>query len=205
MLFTPLKPMLLSNHKVTPFTLTDPDLLYEPKYDGWRLLLHKEGSRVEIYTRHGNIVSNRFPEFVEAAANIKAHSAILDCEGVCFCPKKLRPVFGLFNSRARISNPVKIKAAMLRYPATLIPFDVIMINGHYMTAEKLLDRKNALSKIVLSGPGLMLPTYTIGDGQRLFDWILEHRWEGIVAKHISSWNRINRRSDRLAESWVKSR
>jgi hypothetical protein len=31
MLFTPIKPMLLSNHKVTPFSLTDPDLLYEPK------------------------------------------------------------------------------------------------------------------------------------------------------------------------------
>jgi bifunctional non-homologous end joining protein LigD len=87
MLFTPIKPMLLSNHKVTPFSLTDSDLLYEIKYDGWRLLLHKEGSKIEIYTRHGNNVTSRFPEFIAAAANIQIHSVILDCEGVCFCPK----------------------------------------------------------------------------------------------------------------------
>jgi bifunctional non-homologous end joining protein LigD len=92
---------------------------------------------------------------------------------------------------------------MIRYPATLIPFDVIMINGHYMTAEKLLDRKNALSKVVLSSPGLMLPTYSIGDGQRLFDWTLEKGWEGICAKNVSSSYRINRRPDKLNEAWVK--
>jgi bifunctional non-homologous end joining protein LigD len=98
MLFTPIKPMLLSNHKVTPFSLSDPDLLYEPKYDGWRLLLHKEGSRIEIYTRHGNVVTSRFPELIEAAASIQAHSVILDCEGVCFHPEKKRPDFGMFES-----------------------------------------------------------------------------------------------------------
>jgi bifunctional non-homologous end joining protein LigD len=203
MLFTPLKPMLLSNHKVTPFSLNDPNLLYEIKYDGWRILLHKEGSRIEIYTRHGNVVTNRFPEFVEAAAGIQAHSVILDCEGVCFCPKKLRPDFGMFDARAKLTNPVKISAALRKHPATLIPFDAIMSNGRSLCAEKLLDRKRRLSSIVTSGPALMLPTYIIGNGETLFDWTLEHQWEGIVAKHISSTYRINRRPDRLAEAWVK--
>jgi bifunctional non-homologous end joining protein LigD len=203
MLFTPLKPMLLSNHRVTPFSLNDPNLLYEIKYDGWRILLHKEGSRIELYTRHGNIVTNRFPEIVEAASGIQAHSAILDCEGVCFSPTKLRPDFGMFESRGKLTNPAKIAAAMRRMPATLIPFDAIMINGRSLCAEKLLDRKKILSSIVTSSSALMLPTYTIGQGETLFDWTLEHQWEGIVAKHVSSTYRINRRPDRLAEAWVK--
>jgi bifunctional non-homologous end joining protein LigD len=203
MLFTPLKPMLLSNHKTTPFSLTDPTLLYEAKYDGWRLLLHKEGSRIEIYTRNGNIVTNLFPEFVAAAENIHAHSVILDCEGVCFCPKKLRPDFWLFNSRARISNPVKINAASLKYPATLIPFDVISANGRSLCADPLLESKRILSELVSNSHSVMLPTYFIGDGRGLFNWTLEYEWEGIVAKHISSRYRINRRPERLVESWMK--
>jgi bifunctional non-homologous end joining protein LigD len=203
MLFTPVKPMLLSNHKATPFSLTDPDLLYEPKYDGWRLLLHKEGARVEIYTRHGNVVTNQFPEFVEAAAGIQTNSVILDCEGVCFCPEKLRPDFGMFEARGMLTNSIKIQTAMQRSPATLIPFDVIMVNGKSLCADPLLERKRILSELVSNGPAIMLATYFIGDGQGLFDWTLEHKWEGIVAKHISSRYRINRRPDRLAESWVK--
>jgi bifunctional non-homologous end joining protein LigD len=203
MLFTPLKPMLLSNHKVTPFSLTDPNLLYEPKYDGWRLLLHKEGSKIEIYTRHGNVVTNRFPEFIEAAAGIESHSVILDCEGVCFNHEPLRPDFGMFEARAKLTNPIKIRAAMIHSPATLIPFDVIMIDGHSLCTEKLVQRKKNLSEIITNGPAMMLPTYFIGDGQGLFDWTVANHWEGIVAKHISSRYRINRRPDRLAESWVK--
>jgi bifunctional non-homologous end joining protein LigD len=203
MLFTPLKPMLLTNHRVTPFSLTDPDLLYEPKYDGWRLLVHKEGSRIEIYTRHGNVVTNRFPEFIEAAAGIQAHSVILDCEGVCFCPVKLRPDFGVFDARAKLTNQVKINMAIRKHPATLIPFDVISVNGKSLCADPLLERKRILSEFISNGPAIMLPSYFIGDGQGLFDWTLEHKWEGIVAKHVLSRYRINRRPDRLAESWVK--
>jgi ATP-dependent DNA ligase len=92
---------------------------------------------------------------------------------------------------------------MNHFPATLIPFDVIMIDGHSFCTDQLLQRKKNLSDIVLNGSAIMLPTCFIGDGQGLFEWTLENKWEGIVAKHISSWYRINRRPDRLSESWVK--
>jgi bifunctional non-homologous end joining protein LigD len=203
MLFTPIKPMLLSNHKVTPFSLTDPDLLYEIKYDGWRLLLHKEGPKTEIYTRNGNIVTKRFPEFVDAAANIHAHSVILDCEGVCFCPSKLRPDFGLFEARAKLTNSNKIRVSMNHSPGTLIPFDVINVNGNSYCSDPLLERKRILSELVSNNPTIMLPMNVIGNGQKLFDWTFTNQWEGIVAKHITSKYRINRRPDRLVESWIK--
>jgi ATP-dependent DNA ligase len=92
---------------------------------------------------------------------------------------------------------------MQRSPATLIPFDVISVNGKSLCADPLLERKRILSELVSNSPAIMLPTYFIGDGQGLFDWTLEHKWEGIVAKHVASRYRINRRPDRLAESWVK--
>jgi ATP-dependent DNA ligase len=88
-------------------------------------------------------------------------------------------------------------------PVTLIPFDVISVNGKSLCADPLLERKRILSEFNSNGPIIKLPTYFIGEGQGLYDWTLENKWEGIVAKNISSWYRINRRPDRLAESWVK--
>jgi bifunctional non-homologous end joining protein LigD len=75
MLFTPIKPMIVSIGKEA---FDDDNYIFEPKWDGWRILLHKQGERIEAYTRNGNIVTSKFPEIKEAAGVIKAHTAILD-------------------------------------------------------------------------------------------------------------------------------
>jgi ATP-dependent DNA ligase len=61
----------------------DERYIFEPKWDGWRILIHKQGDRVEAFTRHGNLVTEKFPELNEIASSIRAHSAVLDCEGIC--------------------------------------------------------------------------------------------------------------------------
>ncbi|WP_051663318.1 hypothetical protein [Alicyclobacillus macrosporangiidus] len=68
MLFTPINPMFATMHKEA----------CEPKWDGWRILLYKQGDSVEAFTRNGRIVTDRFPELREVAAAIRAHSAILN-------------------------------------------------------------------------------------------------------------------------------
>ncbi|WDV05041.1 MULTISPECIES: ATP-dependent DNA ligase [Lysinibacillus] len=76
MLFTPIKPMLL--HMGNNDEINDnPEWIYDIKWDGWRILLHKEGDRLEAFTRHGNNVTAKFPEL-----QIQSHKAIIDCEGV---------------------------------------------------------------------------------------------------------------------------
>lgn len=72
MLFTPIKPMLLGMwHEA----FDDDRYIFEPKWDGWRILLHKDGERVEAYTRHGNRVTDKFPELQAAGAAIRAYAA----------------------------------------------------------------------------------------------------------------------------------
>jgi bifunctional non-homologous end joining protein LigD len=80
-LFQPIKPMLADKRAET---FDDDRYIFEPKWDGWRMLLHKQGERIEAYTRHGNIVTSKFPELREAAVGIRAHEAILDCEGTAY-------------------------------------------------------------------------------------------------------------------------
>ncbi|MEF3304264.1 ATP-dependent DNA ligase [Paenibacillus sp. GYB003] len=205
MLFTPLKPMLLSNIKKTPVSLSDPAVLYEPKYDGWRLLVHKKASRIEIFTRHGNVVTERFPDIVEAAVEgISAHSAILDCEGTCFHPDSRRPEFSVFDARGKITKMPKIVAAMRRHPATLVAFDLLMVDNEQMGSYPILMRKKKLSEIIRPSNSLIPTAYKIGDGRQLFEWTLINKWEGICAKHLNAARyHFDSRPETQPEAWVK--
>jgi bifunctional non-homologous end joining protein LigD len=191
--------MLLSNHKVTPISLSDDRLLYEPKFDGWRILIHKDGNRTELFTRHGKQISDRFPELVKAAATIPARSAIIDAEGICFDPHHKRPDFGLFSYRGMLTRTERIEAALRTHPATLIPFDVIMLDGINLCGETLLYRKQLLSSLIPPGPALMATTFVKGNGHRLYNWTRENHWEGLVAKVAGSRYVLNHRSS----AWVK--
>ncbi|MFF0828734.1 DNA ligase [Brevibacillus sp. NPDC003359] len=204
MLFDPLKPMLLSNQKVTPISLSSQELLFEPKYDGYRLLLHKNNDQVRIFTRHGNEISDRLPDIVEAAkANIRAQSVILDCEGVCFNPNLHRPDFSLFDKRAKLTKRDKIQIAARMNPSTLVPFDLIMLDGESLTSTSMLNRKQRLSEIITPSNSLIPTEYTVGNGNQLFEWTLKRGWEGIVVKHVDSKYHLNSRPTNLPEAWVK--
>ncbi len=68
MIFTPIKPMLLHMGK----EIIDDDMWeYQVKWDGYRVLIHKEGNRIEAYTRHGNVITSKFPELQEVNRSIK--------------------------------------------------------------------------------------------------------------------------------------
>jgi bifunctional non-homologous end joining protein LigD len=50
----------------TPFS--DPDWLFEWKYDGFRCLVRKSGDRVELLSRKGNALNGSFPDIVQAVS-----------------------------------------------------------------------------------------------------------------------------------------
>lgn len=54
MMFTSIDPMLLTMRYEA---FDDKKYLFEPKWDGWRILIHKQGDRIEAYTRQGNCVT----------------------------------------------------------------------------------------------------------------------------------------------------
>ncbi|WP_246358706.1 ATP-dependent DNA ligase [Paenibacillus phytorum] len=161
----------------------DNEFIFEPKWDGWRILLHKKGTRLEAYTRNGNIVTSKFPELKEAVSSIKVDTAILDCEGVCI--RDGRSVFDDFSYRGRISDSAKIKAALRTHPATFVVFDVLLTSSEHLK-EPLMSRKSRLNEII-SSTDIITPTAFIeGRGKDLSSWSIEHDMEGIVAKRKDS-------------------
>src|ERR1700756_1181421 len=53
---------------------------YEPKWDGFRCLLSRDASKVELRSKSGEDLTRYFPELVDAALKLKATSFVLDGE-----------------------------------------------------------------------------------------------------------------------------
>jgi bifunctional non-homologous end joining protein LigD len=193
MLFTAIKPMIVKSGEEA---FDHDDYIFEPKWDGWRLLLHKQGERIEAYTRSGQIVTSKFPELEAAAAAIKAHTAIVDCEGIVLRGGK--PVFDDFVYRGRISRTVKIRDAVRTHPVTFIVFDLLWRDSSLMN-EPLMERKRQISEIVPAAQVIMPTLYVEKQGKSLFDSTREWKLEGIVAKNKNS----TYTPDAISEEWLK--
>ena len=63
---------------------TGAEWLHELKHDGFRLIVHREGDRVRLFTRRGFDWSRRFPRIIDQARGLKPQRFVIDAEAV-FC------------------------------------------------------------------------------------------------------------------------
>lgn len=193
MLFTKLKPMLLYMGKEI---IEDNDWEYQIKWDGWRILLHKEGDRIEAYTRTGNNITSKFPELQDVCKSIKSYSAILDCEGVVL--RNGYSKFKDFAYRGRLTNKAKIEEATKTHPVTFVAFDILFANKP-LIKEPLIERKKHLAAAVEPSNSIVITPSVEREGNYLFQFTKENNMEGIVGKRLSSTYQINQRS----YDWLK--
>src|SRR3989475_2902848 len=59
----------------------------QPKYDGLRVQIHKEGEEVSIFSRNLESMTEMFPELVSAAAKLDVANVILDGEAIAYNPE----------------------------------------------------------------------------------------------------------------------
>ncbi|WP_255601680.1 DNA ligase [Lysinibacillus sp. K60] len=193
MLFTPIKPMLLATGKEVK---DDSDTIFDIKWDGWRTIIHKEGDRVEAFTREGNNITSKFPELIEVGQSIKEHTAIIDAEGVVL--RNGISVFEDFAFRGSLSNKDKIEQAIKTHPATFIAFDILAIDNPVMKFP-LFERKEMLSSIIKPSNSMIVTPSVEGYGTHVFQLTKDKNMEGIVGKRRDSVYKINHRS----KDWLK--
>ncbi|GMA62210.1 ATP-dependent DNA ligase [Alicyclobacillus fastidiosus] len=179
-----------------PEAFDDKNYIFEPKWDGWRILIHKQGGRIEAYTRNGQNVTAKFPELESVRESIHTETAILDCEGVCI--RDGRSVFDDFQHRGRLSQKSRISHAAETHPATFVAFDVLY-DGADLTGKPLYERKERLAEII-EPSDVLVPTLSIeGQGISLKAQTEQRDWEGIVAKRLDSKYSLDTRSNQ----WLK--
>jgi ATP-dependent DNA ligase len=98
------------------------DWQYEPKWDGFRCLVFRDRSKVELQSKSGRMLTRYFPELVAAVRAIKAKQLVLDTEIVV-------PRDGTFSFDALLQriHPAQSRVQRLSQetPAQLIVFDLL--------------------------------------------------------------------------------
>lgn len=161
-LFHPLK-FMLATPAETPFDLVteahnraETHLYVEDKYDGVRAQLHRENSRVEMFSRTLDPVAHRFPEISTALLSI-THSVIFDGEIVAYSESDGRclPFSAL---QKRQGRKTVSPALIAEVPVACMIFDLLYLDGAVLLDEPLQRRKEMLAALDLPFPLVMAPT-----------------------------------------------
>jgi ATP-dependent DNA ligase len=140
-LHPPLPPMEALSVDEIP---TGPEWQYEPKWDGFRCLVFRDGDKVELQSKSGQSLTRYYPELVAAVGKLKAQTFILDGEIVV-------PMDGAFSFDALLQriHPAasRIKRLAQETPALLIVFDLLAgTDGRALTDLSLSERRERLAR-----------------------------------------------------------
>jgi DNA ligase-1 len=114
----------------------------EDKFDGIRAQLHVDGSRVALYSRNRDDLSESFPDLVEAFSSI-AEPAILDGEILAWNPATSRA--RSFSSLQQRLGRKRVTPEMLRdIPVVLIVFDLLYRSDQLLLEQPLAERRRQL-------------------------------------------------------------
>jgi ATP-dependent DNA ligase len=115
---------------------------YEPKWDGFRCLLSRQGGKVDLRSKSGEDLARYFPELVEAALELKAATFMLDGEIVVPHGK----TFSFDDLLQRIHPAAsRVKKLSLETPALYLAFDLLVTAAtKKLSAQPLGKRRPAL-------------------------------------------------------------
>jgi DNA ligase-1 len=126
----------------------------QPKYDGIRVQIHKDGSTVRVFSRNLEDYTLMFSELTSAAQALKDRTLILDGEAIAYS-KELEEYlpFQLTASRRRQHG---IEQAAKDLPLVAFVFDILYRNGRDLT-ELPYEERLALVDEVIAGSTVLLP------------------------------------------------
>lgn len=192
-LFRPVKPMLAQSAESVGVALERMDeAAVEWKLDGIRIQVHRDGSRVEIFTRNLNPVTDRLPDIVDLVGSLDCTSAVLDGEALVLdesgSPARFQETAGRFGTE---EMPDRGMQAFF--------FDLLHLDGTDLITRPLAERRERLERLA---PANVIPHRRVegeGGAAEVLEEALAHRHEGVMVKDLSSPYEAGRRG----AAWVK--
>lgn len=117
---------------------------YEPKWDGFRCIVFRDGEKVQLQSKAGQPLARYFPDLVDAFRSLKPKQFVLDGEIVVPDGAALS-----FDALLQRIHPAASRVAKLaeETPATFIAFDLLVDEkGKSLVALPLEKRRIALDK-----------------------------------------------------------
>src|SRR3954447_2892853 len=173
----PVKPMLAK-----PVAAIPPGEFYEPKWDGFRSIVFRDGDEVEIGSRKERPMTRYFPEVVEAVLLNFPPRSVFDGEIVIAGDGGL----DFWALQQRI-HPAASRVNMLaeKTPASFIAFDLLALGDDDLTGEPFAARRAALEAALAGArPPVHLAPITRDEGvaQQWFERFEGAGLDGLIAK-----------------------
>ncbi|MBU1252082.1 MAG: ATP-dependent DNA ligase [Nanoarchaeota archaeon] len=189
----PIKVMLADKAKTIEeaFKKVGKPAAIEYKYDGFRLLAHKTGDSVILFTRNLENVTKQFPEVIDYIKKyVKGDSFIIDSEAVGF-DKKTKEYKPFQEISQRIRRKYDIEKIQNELPVEINVFDILYYNGKSLLDEPFEKRTELVSKIVKNHPYKIIRSKKIvtsdeKKAKEFYEMALKDNQEGVMFKNLKA-------------------
>jgi ATP-dependent DNA ligase len=174
----PVKPMLATSVAVVP----EGEFLYEPKWDGFRCVLFRDGDEVELGSRNEKPLTRYFPEVVAAALHQLPERCVVDGEIVIAAGKGLD-----FEALLQRIHPAASRVRLLaeQTPASFVAFDLLALGDDDLTGRPQAERRSLLEQALSAAAPPVFLTPVTHDPTVAREWFSVFEGaglDGVVAK-----------------------
>jgi len=160
-----------------------------PKYDGFRVQIHKNGDEVSMFSRNLEDMTPMFPELIEGVKKqVKEKTVILDTEALAYQPESEE--FLPFQETTKRRRKHNITEVALQLPLKAFVFDILYLDGKSLIDTPLVQRVQILNEVIqgdetlIPAPGKIL--HKPEELQLMLDDSISKGLEGVVVKKIDS-------------------
>lgn len=152
----PIKPMLAKLARSIPDT---DDVLYEPKWDGFRCIVFRDGDDVELTSRNQKPFNRYFPELIPVLAEALPERCVVDGEIVVAHPEGKGLDFDALQQRI---HPAESRVRMLaeQTPAEFVAFDLLALGDDDLMMTPFGERRALLEQQLQPNAGVHLTPAT---------------------------------------------
>jgi len=190
------------------FEKMGPEVHATPKYDGFRVQIHKNHEKVSMFSRNLENMTHMFPELIEGTLKqVKSKTAILDTEALAYNPDSEE--FLPFQETTKRRRKHGITEMAKNLPLKAFVFDILYKDGESLIDKPLRERSKILKDtinnddILIPAPGAIIGNAK--DLQIMLDDSITKGLEGVVVKRLDSkyeagarnfnWVKLKRHSD----------
>jgi DNA ligase-1 len=160
----------------------------QPKYDGFRVQIHKNHDEVSIYSRNLENMSLMFPELTKAAKELNVETVILDGEAIAYNPETDQYLPFQETTKRRRKHGIEELAEAL--PLKAFVFDILYENGKPLT-DLPYERRLGIADRVVDGSETLLkaPLIKTDSVEVLTRQLMENisnGLEGVMVKRLDS-------------------
>jgi len=166
--------------------MPDGALSYEPKWDGFRSIIFRDGDELEIGSRNEKPMTRYFPELVEALKENLPPRCVLDGEIVLVGASGDRLDFDALQQRIHPAAS-RVKLLAEQTPAKFVAFDLLALGDDDYTGRPFAERRAALEKALAGSKAPVHLTAATQDKETAEQWFRQFEGaglDGIVAKPL---------------------